>query len=67
LILATTGANFRQRGYVNYQQSHPDLEPIAKQFGIDYHYLPITQDNKQAQQQRQLELLNEYPDRLNSG
>jgi formyltetrahydrofolate deformylase len=40
--------------------NHPDLEPIAKQFGIDYHYLPITKDNKQEQQQRQLELLKEY-------
>jgi formyltetrahydrofolate deformylase len=40
--------------------NHPDLEPIANQFGIDYHYLPITKDNKQAQQQRQLELLAEY-------
>jgi formyltetrahydrofolate deformylase len=40
--------------------NHPDLEPIAKQFGIDYHYLPITKDNKLEQQQRQLELLQEY-------
>ncbi|MCY7367570.1 MAG: ACT domain-containing protein, partial [Chamaesiphon sp.] len=40
--------------------NHPDLEPIANQFGIDYHYLPITKDNKQEQQVRQLELLKEY-------
>jgi formyltetrahydrofolate deformylase len=40
--------------------NHPDLEPIAKQFGIDYHYLPITKDNKQEQQARQLELLQAY-------
>ena len=40
--------------------NHPDLESIAKQFGIDYHYLPITKDNKQEQQQRQLKLLKEY-------
>jgi formyltetrahydrofolate deformylase len=40
--------------------NHPDLEPIAKQFGIDYHYLPITKDNKQEQQARQLALLKEY-------
>jgi formyltetrahydrofolate deformylase len=40
--------------------NHPDLEPIAKQFGIDYHYLPINKDNKQEQQERQLELLQEY-------
>lgn len=40
--------------------NHPDLESIGKQFGIDYHYLPITKDNKQEQQQRQLALLKEY-------
>jgi formyltetrahydrofolate deformylase len=40
--------------------NHPDLESIAQQFGIDYHYLPITKDNKQEQQQRQLALLDEY-------
>jgi formyltetrahydrofolate deformylase len=40
--------------------NHPDLEPIARQFGIDYHYLPITAENKQAQQQQQLELLDKY-------
>ena len=40
--------------------NHPDLEPIAKQFGIDYHYLPITKDNKQEQQEKQLQLLQDY-------
>jgi formyltetrahydrofolate deformylase len=40
--------------------NHPDLEPIANQFGIDFHYLPITKDNKQEQQQRQLDLLDKY-------
>jgi formyltetrahydrofolate deformylase len=40
--------------------NHPDLEPIANQFGIDYHYLPITKDNKQEQQQKQIDLLDKY-------
>lgn len=40
--------------------NHPDLEPIANQFGIDFHYLPITKDNKLEQQQRQLDLLDKY-------
>ncbi|BAZ85299.1 formyltetrahydrofolate deformylase [Dolichospermum compactum] len=40
--------------------NHPDLQPIAAQFGIDYHYLPITKDNKQEQEAKQLELLHEY-------
>ena len=26
--------------------NHKELEPIAEQFGIDFHYLPITKDNK---------------------
>ncbi|MDB9537351.1 formyltetrahydrofolate deformylase [Dolichospermum planctonicum CS-1226] len=40
--------------------NHPDLQPIVEQFGIDYHYLPITKDNKQEQEIKQLELLHEY-------
>lgn len=40
--------------------NHPDLQSIADQFGIDFHYLPISAENKAAQQDRQLELLLEY-------
>jgi formyltetrahydrofolate deformylase len=40
--------------------NHQDLRPIATQFGIDFHHLPISKENKEAQQQRQLELLREY-------
>jgi formyltetrahydrofolate deformylase len=40
--------------------NHPDLESIANQFGIAYHYLPITKDNKSEQQEKQLQLLQEY-------
>jgi formyltetrahydrofolate deformylase len=40
--------------------NHPDLKSIADRFGIDYHYLPITKENKQEQQERQLQLLQEY-------
>ncbi|MBD1213915.1 MAG: formyltetrahydrofolate deformylase [Dolichospermum sp.] len=40
--------------------NHPDLQPIVEQFGIDYHCLPITNDNKQEQEIKQLELLHEY-------
>lgn len=39
--------------------NHPNLQAVAEQFGIDYHYLPI-QDNKQEQEAKQLELLREY-------
>ncbi len=40
--------------------NHPDLESIAQQFNIDYHYLPITKDTKLTQEQKQLELLHQY-------
>ena len=40
--------------------NHPDLQSIAERFGIDYHYLPITKENKLEQQEKQLELLQEY-------
>ena len=40
--------------------NHPDLEPIAKQFGIDYHVFPITKETKEAQEQREIALLREH-------
>lgn len=39
--------------------NHPNLEPIANQFGIEYHYLPISADTKAAQEAKQLELLRQ--------
>jgi formyltetrahydrofolate deformylase len=40
--------------------NHPQLQPIADQFGIDYRHLPITPDTKAEQEQQQLALLKEY-------
>lgn len=40
--------------------NHPDLKPVAEQFGIDYHYIPITSENKKEQEAKQLELLKQY-------
>lgn len=40
--------------------NHPDCEPIAKHFGIDYHVYPITKDTKKAQEAREIELLREH-------
>lgn len=40
--------------------NHPDLQETAAQFGIAYHYLPITKENKAEQQQQQLALLAKY-------
>lgn len=40
--------------------NHADLAPIAQQFGIDFHPLPITPDTKLAQEAKQLEILQQY-------
>lgn len=40
--------------------NHPDLEPIAQQFGIEYHHIPISKETKAAQEARQLELLHQH-------
>jgi formyltetrahydrofolate deformylase len=40
--------------------NHPDLETEAQRFGIDYHCVPITKDNKAEQELRQLQLLQNY-------
>jgi len=39
--------------------NHPDLEPVAQQFGIPFHHLPITNETKRAQENKALELLRE--------
>lgn len=39
--------------------NHPDLEPIARQFGIEYHVYPVTRDTKQQQEEREVALLQE--------
>jgi formyltetrahydrofolate deformylase len=40
--------------------NHPDLEPIVKSSGIDFHCFPITPENKLEQEEKQLKLLGEY-------
>jgi formyltetrahydrofolate deformylase len=40
--------------------NHLQLQPIAKQFGIDFHHIPIDKDNKIEQEAKQLELLNQH-------
>jgi formyltetrahydrofolate deformylase len=37
--------------------NHPDLEPVARQFGIDYHVFPITPETREAQEDAELALL----------
>jgi formyltetrahydrofolate deformylase len=40
--------------------NHTGLKPIAEQFGIDYHHISVTKDNKAEQEIQQLELLQKY-------
>ncbi|MGB4415310.1 MAG: formyltetrahydrofolate deformylase [Paludibacter sp.] len=40
--------------------NHPDMKPVAERFGIEYHYIPITKENKEEQEAKQLELLKEH-------
>jgi len=40
--------------------NHPDLEPVAHQFGIDFYCFEINHHNKREQEQTQLQLLTEH-------
>lgn len=37
--------------------NHRDLEPVAEQFGLDFHHFPITAQSKPEQERGELELL----------
>ena len=37
--------------------NHPDLDPVAKQFGIPFHHLPITKETKRTQEDKAIELM----------
>jgi formyltetrahydrofolate deformylase len=39
--------------------NHTDLEPLAIHYNIPYHIFPITKDNKDEQEKKELELLKE--------
>lgn len=40
--------------------NHPQLQPIADQFGLAFHHIPITKDTKPEQEQQQLDLLRQH-------
>lgn len=40
--------------------NHSELEPLAKQYGIPFHVIPITNSNKIEQEKIQLELLKQH-------
>lgn len=39
--------------------NHPDLRELVEAFGPQYHHIPITKENKPAQEKKQIELLEE--------
>jgi formyltetrahydrofolate deformylase len=39
--------------------NHPDLKPVAEQFGVAFHVFPITRESKREQEERELALLEE--------
>lgn len=40
--------------------NHPDFEPLAKSYGIEFHHLPVTKDSKQQQEAQVLELIKQH-------
>ncbi|MBR2618345.1 MAG: formyltetrahydrofolate deformylase [Paludibacteraceae bacterium] len=40
--------------------NHPDMEHVAKKFGISYYCLPITKENKAEQEAKEMELLRQH-------
>ncbi|WP_430973498.1 formyltetrahydrofolate deformylase [Sunxiuqinia rutila] len=40
--------------------NHETMRPVAERFGIDYHYIPITAENKAEQEALELQLLQDY-------
>lgn len=40
--------------------NHADLEPVAREFGIEFHHLPLTKDTKAAQEAAARRLLVEH-------
>ncbi len=40
--------------------NHETLKPVAERFDIDFHYFPINNENKDNQEKKEIELLQEY-------
>lgn len=40
--------------------NHPDLAPMAEQYAIPFHHIPVTPDTKSAAEEHLLELVDEY-------
>ncbi|MCF7803058.1 MAG: formyltetrahydrofolate deformylase [Candidatus Marinimicrobia bacterium] len=39
--------------------NHDDLRPLAEQYGIPYYHFPITKENKEDQERREIEILQD--------
>ena len=40
--------------------NHPDMEHVARQFGIEYHCIPVTKETKPEQEAKQLAILKQH-------
>jgi formyltetrahydrofolate deformylase len=40
--------------------NHPDYEPLAAAYGVPYHHLPVTAENREQQEAALLELVDRY-------
>ncbi len=40
--------------------NHPDMQQVAERFGIPYHIFPITKENKEEQERKEMELLADH-------
>lgn len=40
--------------------NHPDLQHVAERFGIPFHLFPISKENKEEQELKEMELLNKH-------
>ncbi len=40
--------------------NHPDMQHVAERFGIPFYVFPITKENKQEQEQKELEILKKH-------
>jgi len=40
--------------------NHPDFEPLAKSYGIDFHHLPVSKDSKAEQEKQILDLIRAH-------
>lgn len=40
--------------------NHPDLQSVAERFSVPFHLFPITKDNKEEQERKEMELLEQH-------